>query len=240
MDIKNAISVVTGANRGIGRALVEALLERGAARIYATVRDPAQLAPVAALDPKRVRAFQLDVTKREEIARAAREITDANMLINNAGVLASYSLLSSPLTDIEKDLGTNYLGTLAVTRALAPMLEQRRGTIVNLLTVVSLASMPGIGGYSAAKAAAHSMTQALRAELKRRGVSVHGVFPGAVDTDMIRGFDMPKTSARAVADAILAGIERGDEDIFPDPMSQQLHQLFLKSAKDLERQFASM
>ncbi len=126
-------------------------------------------------------------------------------------------------------------------RAFAPVIERSGdGAIANVLTVVSLASMAGLGGYSASKAAAFSLTQAVRAELKSKNIAVHAVFPGPVDTDMAAEITMPKTSAKDVAAAIIAGIESGAEDIFPDSMSEQLSQIWLQSPKELEKAFASM
>jgi len=129
---------------------------------------------------------------------------------------------------------------LDVTRAFLPAIEKGRGGIVNLLTLLSYGSMPALGGYSAAKAAALSLTQALRADLSKRNVAVFGVFPGAVDTDMIRGFEMPKTTPDVVASAILDGITKGDEDIYPDPMSRDLAAKYKLDPKSLERVFGSM
>ena len=135
---------------------------------------------------------------------------------------------------------TNFFGTLNVINAFLPTLEHRRGAIVNMLTLVALASMPGLAAYNASKAAGLSLTQSFRADLGKRGIAVHGVFPGAVDTDMIRSFQMPKTPAIDVARAVLAGIEAGEEDIFPDPMSQQLYSAWRQDHKAVERQFAAM
>jgi short-subunit dehydrogenase len=164
-----------------------------------------------------------------------------NLLINNAGLLASFSVLGSDLADLARDIETNFVGPLAVTRAFVRGIEEAGGgAVVNILSVVALASMPGLGGYSASKAAAFSVTQALRAELRAKKIAVHAVFPGPVDTDMARGIDLPKTSPQAVAAAILAGIERGDEDIFPDPMSLDLAARWQRDPKELERQFGRM
>ena len=179
--------MVTGANRGIGRALVGALLTHGARRVYAAARDAKAVADLVKSDPDRVVALQLDITNPQQVEAAAREAADVDLLINNAGVLSSYGLLSTSFADLEREFATNFHGTLAVTRAMLPSLERHGGAVVNLLSVVSLASMAGLGGYSASKAAAFSLTQALRAELKSKGISVHAVFPGPVDTDMLAG-----------------------------------------------------
>lgn len=241
MEIKKAVAVVTGANRGVGRALVEALLQHGATRVYATCRRLANLASVVALDPERVHALQMDVTKPDEIATAAALAQDVNLLICNAGVLDFGSLLDAPVDALRRNMDTNYYGMLHTTRAFAPAIESNGGgAVVNILTLVALASMPGLGVYNASKAAAWSMTQSLRADLSKRKIQVHAVFPGAVDTDMIRALEMPKTSAADVARAVLEGVEAGTEDIFPDPMSKQLYSAWKADHKAVERQFASM
>lgn len=241
MEIRKVIAVVTGANRGIGRALVEALLERGALRVYATARRLTDLAPVVALDPKRVNALQLDVSKPNEIAAAANAARDVNMLINNAAVLDFGSLLEAPAEAIRRNVDTNYYGMLHTTRAFSPVIEANGGgAVVNILTVGALASMPGLGVYLASKAAAWSMTQSLRADLAKRGIQTFGVFPGPVDTDMSREIEIPKTPASEVAAAILEGIEAGTEDIFPDPMSKQVYAAWRADHKSVERQFAAM
>lgn len=239
MSYTDTIAFVTGANRGIGEALVLALLEAGAPRVYATARSEAGLARWTGID--RVVPVQLDIRDAQACVRAASRASDVDLLVNNAGTLASYDLLEAPAEALETDFGTNFYGLLHMARAFAPTLRAKDGAaMINLLTLVSVANMPAIGGYSASKAAAWSLTQALRAQLAADGVRVHGVFPGAVDTDMIRGFDMPKTDASEVAAAILAGVADGTEDIAPDPMARQLWSLFEHDPKAVERQFAAM
>lgn len=241
MKMNDAAALVTGANRGIGKALVGALLARGARRVYAAARDPRALEGLVAAGEGRVVPLRIDVTAPDQIEAAARLAPDVNVVFNNAGLLSAFSLLTTPVADLSRELATNFFGSLAVTRAFLPALERAGGgAIVNVLTVVSLASMPALGGYSASKAAAFSMTQALRAELRGRHVDVHAVFPGPVDTEMAREITLPKTSAEDVAQAIVEGVERGDEDICPDPMSRQAFAAWKAGPKDLERQFASM
>jgi NAD(P)-dependent dehydrogenase (short-subunit alcohol dehydrogenase family) len=239
MHIKDSVALVTGANRGIGRAFVDALLEQGARRVYATARDLASVEPLAQID-RRVTVMKLDVTNAADARAAAANASDVSLLINNAGVLTLGGLAQVSLDAVRNALETNFIGTLNVTNAFIPALEQRRGTIVNMLTLVALASMPGLAAYNASKAAALSLTQSFRADLGKRGITVHGVFPGAVDTDMIRDFQMPKTPAIDVARATLGGIEAGEEDIFPDPMSRHLYTAWREDHKAVERQFAAM
>ena len=244
MQIPDAVALVTGANRGIGRALVEQLLAAGARRVHATARVVGSLGDVVALDPARVVAHALDVTDRRQVAAVADAARDTTLVLNNAGALAMGDLLDAPFELVVRDVDTNYFGALHVARAFAPILAANApahgAALVNVLTIVALASMPGLGAYTASKAAAWSMTQSLRASLAPRGVAVHGVYPGAVDTDMIRDFTMAKTSPRDVADAILAGIEAGTEDIFPDPMSRALYDGWRADHKAVEKQFATM
>ena len=240
MQIKDSVALVTGANRGIGRAFVEALLERGATRIYAAARDLASLDPVVRLDPKRIRGLQLDVTRAEDAHAAAAQAKDLTLLINNAGVLAAGGLTDIPVDAVRGNMETNFFGLLNVTTAFVPALERNKGSIVNILTLLSLASMPGVAAYNASKAAGWSLTQSFRADLAKRRIRVHGVFPGAVDTEMARSFEIPKPTAIDVARATLAGVEANEEDIYPDPMSQQVYAAWRADHKAVERQFAAM
>ena len=232
MDLHHTVAFVTGANRGLGRALVEELLARGADRVYAASRDGAVRHP-----DRRVVPITLDVTDPSAAAAAAEAARDTRLLVNNAGVLASASVLAADHDALQRDLDVNYHGVLHVTRAFAPRLPAG-GAMVNVLSVVSMASMPALGGYSASKAAAWSLTQALRAELAGRGIAVHAAFPGPIDTDMIRGFELPKTSPAAVASAILDGVAAGQADIAPDPMSADVLATFVRDPREVARRFA--
>jgi NAD(P)-dependent dehydrogenase (short-subunit alcohol dehydrogenase family) len=236
MKLEGSVALVTGANRGLGKALVAALVEAGAAKVYAAARDTRKLAA----NGSRVVPLALDTTKPEQIAAATKEARDVTLLINNAGALTSYNVLASSQADIDTDFRTNVHGTLAVIRTFLPVLERAPGgaTIVNVLSLTSLASFPALGGYSASKAAAYSVTQALRPELKAKRIELLAVLPGPIDTDMVRALPMPKTSPADTARGILAGIARGDEEIFPDPMAQQMGALWNKSHKEFERAFA--
>jgi NAD(P)-dependent dehydrogenase (short-subunit alcohol dehydrogenase family) len=239
MQIRGSIALVSGANRGIGRALVEALLDRGARRVYATARDLATLDGVVALDRARVRPLKLDVTNPGDARAAAGAAGDVNLLINNAGVATAAGAADTSIDMIRETMETNFFGLVNVTNAFLPTLREHHGAIVNILTIVALASSPILAAYNASKAAGWSLTQSLRADLARHGITVHGVFPGAVDTDMIRSFTLPKTPAIDVARAVLDGIEAGTEDIFPDPMAQQLYAAWRQDHKAVERQLAA-
>ncbi|MEP6781280.1 MAG: SDR family oxidoreductase [Gemmatimonadaceae bacterium] len=240
MQIKNSVALVTGANRGIGRAFVEALLGGGASRVYATARTASTLDSVVALDEKRVHAVTLDVKNVADAKNAAAMAQHVTLLINNAGVLNFGGLTDIPLATVRDDMDINFFGTLNMVNAFAPTLERNHGVVVNMLSLLSLASMPGLASYNASKAAMWSLTQSYRADLGKRGVKVFSVFPGSVDTDMIRSFEMPKTPAIDVARAVLAGIEAGEEDIFPDEMARQVYAGWKQDHKAIERQFGSM
>lgn len=224
--------MITGANRGIGRALVEEALQRGAQRVYAGTRGPLQHSD------QRVTPLTLDVTNAAQIRRAASGIDALDVLINNAGI-ALYDDLSKPEV-IEQQLAVNLFGPLNVTRAFLPLLKRSKGAIVNNLSTSALAALPIIPGYSISKAAALSMTQSLRALLAGQGVTVHAILTGPVDTDMTRSVDFAKASPESVAVAIFNGLENDEEDIFPDPMSQSIAEGWRNGVvKALERQVAA-
>jgi NAD(P)-dependent dehydrogenase (short-subunit alcohol dehydrogenase family) len=214
MDVAQKTILITGANRGVGRALVAEALRRGAKRIFAGTRG------VLAQADARVTAVMLDVTKDADIEQAAREIESVDVVINCAGV-AGYDDLSDPQV-IQRHLDVNFLGPFKVMQAFLPALKRTKGAVVNVLSLAALAPLPIIPSYSISKAAALSMTQSMRAYLAPAGVAVHAVFLGPVDTDMTKGFDIPKASPEAAARGIFDGLEKGEEDIFPDPTSQTM------------------
>jgi NAD(P)-dependent dehydrogenase (short-subunit alcohol dehydrogenase family) len=244
MKTNQAVVLVTGANRGLGKAIVAASLDAGARRVYASARDVTQLKQVLALAPERVVPLSLDITDAASLAAAAEQASDVSLLINNAGVLASYDVLASSTDDIARDFAVNFYGTLAATKAFLPALERagkREGAaVVNVLSIVSLSNLPGLGGYSASKAAAYSLTQALRPSLSKANINVHAVLAGAIDTDMVRSMNMVKTSPADVARAIIEAVDQGLEDVFPDPMSKALFATFRSDPKALEQQLAGM
>ncbi|HWK06846.1 MAG TPA: SDR family NAD(P)-dependent oxidoreductase [Puia sp.] len=232
MKIENKTILVTGANRGIGRALVEEALQLGAKRVYAGTRT-AMTHP----DP-RVTPLMLDVTNEEQIREAVRTAGSLDVLINNAGV-AYYDDLSDR-TMLNRHLAVNFFGTYDLIQAFLPALMRSRGAIVNNLSMVALASFPPIASYSISKAAAFSLTQSFRAFLAGKGIKVYAVLTGPVDTDMNRGLDIPKASPESAARAIYAGVEQEEEDIFPDPASASIAESWRGSAaKALERQNAA-
>jgi NAD(P)-dependent dehydrogenase (short-subunit alcohol dehydrogenase family) len=232
MTIADKAVLVTGANRGIGQALVEEALNRGAKRVYAGTRQPLAHSDV------RVTPVTLDVTNAAQIQGAVERVESLDILINNAGV-AIYDDLSN-LDVIEQHMAVNFLGLLKVTRAFLPSLRRSKGAIVNNLSLAALAALPVIPAYSISKAAAFNMTQSLRALLAGQGVTVHAVVLGPIDTDMNRGFDIPKASPESAARGIFDGLEKGEDDIFPDPASQSIAEGWRTgTAKALERQFAA-
>jgi NAD(P)-dependent dehydrogenase (short-subunit alcohol dehydrogenase family) len=239
MNLQSQVALVTGANRGIGRALVQALLKAGVKKIYATARSSDKLSQLPS-DP-RIIPVQVEVSDANSVAALATAAPDVTLLINNAGVLDFGPVLDAPLVAFERNFATNFYGVLHMSRAFAPVIERNSGgAIVNVLTLVALASMPGLGVYNASKAAAWSLTQSLRANLASRNIVVYGVFPGAVDTDMLAGVEMPKTSPADIADAVVRGLIDSTEDIFPDAMSSGLYAAWKADHKAVEKQFGSM
>ncbi|HUA71163.1 MAG TPA: SDR family NAD(P)-dependent oxidoreductase [Solirubrobacteraceae bacterium] len=231
--IANRTVLVTGANRGIGQALVQESLRRGANRVYAGTRHP------LVHPDERVTPLILDITDPDQIHEAVENVEALDLLINNAG-LALYDDLSDRAV-LEQHLAVNLFGTWGMTRAFLPSLARSRGAVVNVLSVAAFAAVPVIPAYSISKAAALSLSQSLRALLAGNGVRVHAVLTGPTDTEMSRDLDVPKASPQSVASAILGGVERGEEDIFPDPMSQTVADDWRSgAAKALERQNAAL
>lgn len=233
LTIMNKTVLVTGANRGLGRALVDEALKRGATRVYAASRRP------TLIPDERVTPLTLDVTVPALIQEAAGAVESLDILINNAGVSVADDL--SDRSAFERHLAVNLYGTLDVTRAFLPTLTRGGGVVVNVVSLGAIAAVPVLPAYSVSKAAALSLTQSLRALLAGRGVSVFAVMPGPIDTDMVRDLDIPKTSPEDVARGTLDGVERGDEEIFPDPMAQSLADAWRAGvAKEFERQNAAL
>jgi len=233
MNIANKTVLVTGANRGIGRAIVAEALERGAKRVYAGTRGPMEVTD------QRVIPLLLDVTQRQQIELASLAVETLDVLINNAGVAAYDDLSNAEL--VEQHLRVNVLGVLNVTNAFLPHLKRSRGAIVNHLSLAGVAPLPMVPAYSISKAAAMNLTQALRMTLSNQGISVHGVVLGPIDTEMSRGFNVPKAPPASAAKAIIDGVERGEDEIFPDPASQSISEGWRNGvAKALERQFSTL
>lgn len=249
MKMNDQVVLVTGANRGLGEALVRAALAAGARRVYAAARDPKTVAEAVKRGEGRVVPLALDVTDAASIAEAAKAAPDVSVLVNNAGVLASYGVLTATDADIARDFAVNAFGLLATSKAFLPALEAAAGrtsegaasaALVNVLSIVSITNLPSLGGYSASKAAAYSLTQALRHELAKKRIDVHAVLAGSIDTDMVRHIEMPKTSPADVARAIIEAVEAGQDDILPEAGSRGMFDVWKRDARELERQMAAM
>ena len=233
MKLVDKTVLVTGANRGIGRALVEEALRRGVKRVYASTRQP------LAHSDERVTPLTLDVTNTAQIQEAVGKVDSLDILVNNAGV-ALYDDLSDRAV-LEQHLAVNLFGTYGVTQAFLPLLIRSGGAIVNNVSMMALAPFPITPAYSISKAAAFNLTQSLRLLLAGQGVRVHAVLTGPTDTDMTRGFDLPKASAQSVARAIFDGVEADEDDIFPDPMSETVADSWCSGpGKTLERAYTAL
>jgi NAD(P)-dependent dehydrogenase (short-subunit alcohol dehydrogenase family) len=213
--IKDAVVFVTGGGRGIGKSLVEELYNRGAAKVYATARDPRTVTHPDAV------AVALEVTDPDSVAAAAQQAQDVTILINNAGGSAGAHYLDAPVAQLRQDFETNYFGPLLVTRAFVPVIERNGGG--HVLNVHSALSWLADGTtYSASKAALWSQTNSLRVALHPRGIAVTGLHVGYVDTDLTTGIDAPKSNPRDVAAAALDGIEAGAYEVLADDVSRRV------------------
>ena len=238
MNLSEKVVLVTGANRGLGARLVDELLSAGAAKVYATARQTQHVSADVAANP-RVDVLALDVTSTESVTRAAQVAADVNVLINNAGVLSFGTALEGDLEGFERDLATNYFGALRTTRAFVPVLERNApGAVVNVLTLIALAPVAPMAGYSASKAAAHSLTQAFRAELRARNITVIGAYPGGIDTEMLAGVDTDKADPAVVARRIVQGLVADETLVFPDDASASAGSIYLADPLALERMLA--
>jgi NAD(P)-dependent dehydrogenase (short-subunit alcohol dehydrogenase family) len=233
MDINDSVVLVTGGNRGLGKALVQAFLDAGARKVYAGSRTPIETS-----DPRLV-PIKLDITNEEDVAAAAGACQDVTILMNNAGVATSFaSFLTAPSLDgAHQEMETNYFGTLAMVRAFAPILGKNGGgTLVNMLSVLSWFTTPSAGSYSASKYAALSLTEGLRIELRSQGTLVTAVHAGYIDTDMAAGVNAPKTSPEEVAARIIEGIRTNQEEVLADQMSQEIKAVLASNPQMLYQQ----
>jgi NAD(P)-dependent dehydrogenase (short-subunit alcohol dehydrogenase family) len=234
-SIKGSVVLITGASGAIAQALIAELKARGAAKIYAGARDISGLAASDHLVP-----LKMDVSSDDDVKKAAVAAPDVTLLINNAGINHNTSFMTAPdLTIASKEMEANYLAPLRVTRAFAPALIANKGSVLNMLTILSRVNLPFMGSYCASKAAALSLTQGLRGELAPQGVHVAGALPGAVDTRMTAGLPIPKMTTAEAATEILDGFESGEEDIYVGEMARGIAQGLAHDAKAVERQLAS-
>lgn len=238
MKIENQTVLVTGANRGIGKAIVDELLKNNVKRVYAAART---ISSLPQWNDDRVVALELDITNKDQIKNAALTASDANILINNAGVAGFASIFDESAEFVERDMQTNYHGTLNMMRAFVPGLEKlSNAAIVNVVTIGAFVNFPSIGGYCASKAALFSASQGARLELAEKNIAVHTVNPGPIDTDLAKEFDIDKTSPEVTAQNIVAGLMAGTEDIFPDPGGQGMFEVWKKDYRELEKMVGQM
>jgi NAD(P)-dependent dehydrogenase (short-subunit alcohol dehydrogenase family) len=217
MNIEGSVALVTGANRGIGQALAEELLARGAKKVYAGVRD------VASVTDPRLVAVELDITDAARVAAVAAELSDVELVINNAGIGRAATPLTAGLENARAELETNYLGLVSTMQAFAPVLAANGGgAFVNVLSVVSWIAMPSLATYSASKSAAWAFTNAARIELGRQHTQVVGVHVGFVDTDLTAGLDVDKIAPQAVATSALDALEGGHSEAIVDDFSRNI------------------
>jgi len=236
MQIKGSTALVTGANRGIGKSVVSELIKRGAKKIYATARDPSAIDANDAA----VEVHQLDITDHAAVTKLASQLTDVDLLINNAGInRMSAFVAADDMASARAEMEVNYFGTLAMCRAFAPVLKQNGGgAIVNLLSILARVNLPLMGSLCASKAAGLSLVQGMRAELSLQNTAVIAVMPGAVDTDMSRDFPPPKMPAIEVATVMLDGVEQGLEEIYPGEMADGMKQGLAADPKAVEKELS--
>jgi NAD(P)-dependent dehydrogenase (short-subunit alcohol dehydrogenase family) len=220
MKLHNATVLVTGANRGLGLAFAKEALARGARKVYAAARNTASITLPG------VEAIQLDVTNAEDVAAAVRRCGDVTILINNAGIATTGGFLAEGSIDAARaQLETNFFGPLRLSQAFAPILGTHGGgAIVNVLSIVTWINPPILGVYGATKSAAWALTNGLRHELRGQGTQVLGMHVGYVDTDLARGFDVPKTAPEVVVSRTLDALEAGDEEVLADEATRQVKQ----------------
>jgi len=220
MNIRNAVFLVTGANRGLGKSLVQQLLAAGAKKVYAAARDPASITLPG------VEAVKLDVTNADDVARAAAQLKDVSVVINNAGITRGSPLLAAGSAAAARaEMETNFFGPLALSQAFAPVLKANGGgAIVNVLSVLSWVNIPSAATYSTSKSAAWSLTNGLRGELRAQGTQVVGVHVGYMDTDMTKGLDTAKANPDQVAQQVVDALASGAEEVLADDLSRNVRQ----------------
>lgn len=239
MNLHGQVALVTGANRGLGSHLVRHLLAAGVSKVYATARDTTTMPAELGSDP-RVAVLGLDITDPASVAGAAAAAADVTVLVNNAGVLGWGDVLTGDLDAFQRDLNTNYVGTLRAAREFVPVIERNGGgAIVNVLTLIALAPVAPMAGYCASKAAAHSMTQALRASVAGKGIEVLGAYPGGIDTDMLAGVEADKADPDEVARRVVAALAAGETVVFPDDASAGAGAVYLSDPLQLEKILAA-
>lgn len=241
VEPKGKIALVSGANRGIGKAITLELLNQGVAKVYAGARNVETLSELVAQFGDRVIPVKLDVTDETSIQRAAHSMESLDILVNNAGVFSLGGILSKEAnSSLKENLDINVWGLINLSNAVYSKLQESTSSaIINISSLAGLGNMPMAATYSVSKAAVHSITQGMRAELSDSNTLVMGVYPGPIDTDMAASLEMDKDSPSNVAKAIVNGLTNGTEDVFPDVMSQQAGNFYLSSPKAVEQEFAN-
>jgi len=235
---KDKVILITGANRGIGGALVKASLNNGARKIYATCRD---LNTMPVFDDSRVVTLSLNITDDKQITMVARVAQDTEILINNAGVLSAGNILEGDLLGMDNDMKVNYFGTIKMMRAFAPILRKNKPSkIINIVSIAAYSPLPSIAGYAASKAALFSATQSVRIELAKEGIAVYAVNPGAIDTDMNKGSDWDMPDPDSTALKILEYVSKGKLDIVPDEMGQGMYNIWREDPSKLAKIFSDL
>ncbi len=241
-ELKNKIALVTGSNRGIGEAYVRGLIDAGVSKVYAAARDITKLQPMIEEYGNLVVPVELDVTREEQVSALADKIDQLDILINNAGIInACFSTDENALEIARSEMETNFFGPMRVTQALLSRLKQStEAAIINVSSIAGISNFPAIGPYSTTKAAFHSYTQGLRADLAVDGIKVIGVYPGPIDTRMTEGWEMEKPQPSQVAEKTFEALLEGKVDVLPDDFSEQMYAAFLSDPHELEKAFAEM
>lgn len=241
-DFKDKVALVTGSNRGIGEAYVLGLLGAGVKKVYAAARELNNLQPLLEKYPDRIEPVLLDVTNIQHINSLREKITSLDILVNNAGVANVCGFISENTLEIARqEMEVNYFAPLQITQAVLPKLkESTQALIVNISSIAGIANLPSVGTYSATKAAMHSYTQGLRAELASDHIQVMGVYPGPIDTRMAESFEMEKPKPEQVVVKTFEALVARKVDVFPDEFSEQMYGLFLEHPQQLEQAFSGM
>lgn len=239
MDIKGSVGLVTGGNRGIGEAFVRALLKEGASKVYVGTRSIENSKHLADEAPGKAIPIELDVTKPEQVARAAQQCGDVSILINNAGAFMMQRLIGAANMDAARmEMELNYFGPLAMCRAFAPILaKHKESAIANVLSAGGIVAVPGMGGYSPSKFAARAMSTCIRAELAEQKTSVTALIVGSVDTRMASHVEGFKESPMTIAESSLKAIRKGIDEFDTDFMATQVRAQLQLDPKAQERAF---
>ena len=241
-EMKGKTVLITGANRGIGAGFVSTLLAAGVKTIYAAARNVDNLTELVQLNPGVIKPIQLDITNPAQIKAVCDHITSLDILINNAGIIDPALCSAENATELaRKEMEVNLFGPMQLTSGLLPALKQsKQALIVNISSIAAIANFPSIGTYSISKAAMHSYSEGLRADLNKEGIIVMCVYPGPTDTRMAAGMEMDKPQPITVAQKTLISLDAGEYDVFPDDFAKEMYRTFLTSPQKLAAVFAEM